>query len=77
MGRWAEASLGARGLPYKPPASVRTAATRDKPEGTRSLPCWPCRAAAVAAVRTRMAKAPRARPPLGHRSSPPAALAAA
>ena len=38
--------------------------------GIRSLPCWPCRAAAVAAVRTRMVKALRARPPLGQRNSP-------
>ena len=47
-----------------------TAARRDELEGTRSHPCWPCRAAAEAAVRTGMAKAPRARPPLGQRSSP-------
>ena len=70
-GRWAESSLGTRGLPYKPPAYARTAARRDEPEGTRSLPCRPCRAAAVAAVWTGMAKAREARPPLGQRSSPP------
>ena len=73
-GRWAESSSGACGLPYKPPppppACVRTAATRDEPEGTRSLPCWPCHAVAVAAVWTGVAKALRARPPLGQRSSP-------
>ena len=69
-GRWAETSSGARGLPYKPPARVRTAARRDEPEGTSCLPCWPCRAAAAAAVRTGIAKALRARPPLGQRSSP-------
>ena len=70
-GRWAESSSGARGLPYKPPACARTAARGDEPEGTRSLPCWPCRAAAVAAVWTGMAKALRARPPLGLRSPLP------
>ena len=41
------------------------------PEGTRSLPCWPCRAAAAAAVWTGMATTPRARPPLGQRMRPP------
>ena len=55
-GRWAESSSGARVLPYKPPACACTAARRDVPEGTRSLPCWPCRAAAAAAVWTGMAK---------------------
>ena len=53
--------------PLQAPACVRTAARRDEPEGTRSLPCWPCRAAAVAVVGTRMEKALRARPPLGQR----------
>ena len=70
-GRWAESSSGARGLPYKPPACARTAARRDALEGTRSLPWWRRRATAVAAVWTGMAKALRARPPLGQRSPPP------
>ena len=70
-GRWAELTSGARGLPYRPPAYVRTAARRDGPEGTRSLPCWPCRAAAAAAVVwTGIVGAPRARPPLGQRTPP-------
>ena len=37
------------------------------PEGTKSLPCWPCRAAAAAAVWTGMATPLGARPPLGQR----------
>ena len=56
--------------PLQPPARVRTAARRDKQKGIRSLPWEPYRAAAVAAVSTGMAKALRARSPLGHMSSP-------
>ena len=70
-GRWAESILGACGLPYRPPAGACTAARKDKPDGTRSLPCLPGRHAADAAVWTRMAKALRASPPLGQRSPPP------
>ena len=40
------------------------------PEGTRSLPCRPCRVAAAAAVWTGMEEALRARPPLDQRRSP-------
>ena len=69
-GRWAESSSGARGLPYKPPACACTAARREEPEGTRSLPCLPCRVAAVAALWTGVAEALGACPPLGHRSPP-------
>ena len=44
MGRWAQSSSGARGLPYRNPACACTAARRDELEGTRSLPCLtlPC-----------------------------------
>ena len=70
-GRWAESSSGARVLPYRPHACACTAARRDMPDGTRSLPCWPCVAAAAATVWTRMAAAPRAHPPLGKRRWPP------
>ena len=69
-GRWAESSSGARGLPYKPLACACTAAKRDESEGTRSLPCLPYHAAAAAAVWTGVAKALRARPPLGQKSRP-------
>ena len=69
-GRWADFSEGARDLPYRRPACVRTAARMEEPEGTRSLLCWPCRAAAAAAVWTGMEEALMARPPLGQRSSP-------
>ena len=42
-----------------------------EPEGTRSLPCWPCRAAAVAAAMwTGMVETLRAPPILGQRTSP-------
>ena len=64
-GRWAESSSSARDLPYKPPTYAHTAARRDQPEGTRSLPRWPCRAATMVAVWTGLAKALKARPPLG------------
>ena len=63
--------------PLPPPRLCLQAAKRDEPEGTRSLPCLPCRAAAATAVWTRVAEALRARPPLGHRSPPHAASAAA
>ena len=43
-GRWAESSSGARVLPYKPPACVRTAAKGDEAVVTKSLPelALPC-----------------------------------
>ena len=70
-GRWAKSSSGACVLPYRRPACARTAARRDEPEGTRSLPCWPCRAAAVAAAMwTGMVETLRAPPILGQRTSP-------
>ena len=43
-GRWDESSAGASVLPYSPPACAYTAARRDELEGTKSLPCLPCRA---------------------------------
>ena len=76
-GRWAESSPGARGLPYKAPACARTAARREEPEGITSLPCWPCCAAAAAAMRTRVGEALKAHPPLGQRNPPPPAAWAA
>ena len=47
--------------PLQAPRLVRMAAMRDELEGTRSLLCLPCRAAADAVVWTEVAKAPRAR----------------
>ena len=70
-GRWAESSSGARGLPYKPPAYVCTAARRDALEGNKSLLCLPYRATVAAAVWTEVAKARGARSPRGQSPPPP------
>ena len=66
-GRWAESSSGARVFPDRPLACACTAARRQVPEGTRSSPCWPYRAAASVALWTGRATARRTCLPLVER----------